>query len=91
MDAMDGREPVYTTPNTSSEDCMYFYDCSLICATLIRFIAAWGFTLIYINYKLYCTAYFRSFLFIIFIASLDDIGFAFINRCIQAVETRGTM
>nr|XP_034301151.1 rho GTPase-activating protein 26 isoform X6 [Crassostrea gigas] len=42
MDAMDGREPVYTTPNTSSED-----------------------------------------------SSLDDIGFAFINRCIQAVETRG--
>lgn len=27
MDAMDGREPVYTAPNTSSEDCMYLYNC----------------------------------------------------------------
>ncbi|XP_056010534.1 rho GTPase-activating protein 26-like isoform X2 [Ostrea edulis] len=42
MDAMDGREPVYTTPNTSSED-----------------------------------------------SSLDDIGFAFIKRCITSVEARG--
>ncbi|XP_078324308.1 rho GTPase-activating protein 26-like isoform X2 [Crassostrea virginica] len=42
MDAMDGREPVYTAPNTSSED-----------------------------------------------SSLDDIGFSFIKKCIQGVESRG--
>lgn len=42
-----------------------------------------------INYTVWLTL--DLFLFIIFIASLDDIGFAFINRCIQAVETRGEL
>lgn len=82
MDVMDGRELVYIISNIFFEDCMYFYDCSLICVILIRFIVVWGFILIYINYKLYCTVYFRFFLFIIFIVFLDDIGFVFINRCI---------
>lgn len=58
-----------------------------IYAKLIRFIVGdWFIQTI----DFYNVASFRSFWFINFIASLDDIGFAFINRCIQAVETRGT-
>lgn len=75
MDAMDGREPVYTAPNTSSEDCTYPE----------RTVSLLLCTASYIN----LLQWFILLHLLLFVASLDDIGFSFIKKCIQGVESRG--